>query len=89
MAYSHCVHMTYSHVKVNHPRLGLTQSCEQHMAYSHVKVNHPGLGLNLLAAPAASSFSPSLGWLTFIQSLTHRSAESVVFSVPDNSATLC
>ena len=82
------VHMAYSYVKVNHPRLGLTQPCEQHMVDSHVKVNHPGLGLHLLTAPVSSSFSPSLGWLTFIQSLTHRLTESLVFSVPDNSATL-
>ena len=38
-------------------------------------------GADLCRPPAASTFSPSL-------SLTRRSAESVVFPVPDNSATL-
>ena len=42
-----------------------------------------------ISAPVTSRFSPTLGWLHFVRSLTRRTAESVALSVPDSSADLC
>ena len=39
------------------------------------------------SAPAISRFHPVLGWWTILQLLACRSAESIVFSVPDRNAS--